>query len=164
MNFVAQSLDNNAPMIVASGRVLFPEGDQRRRRVLDETSATSGRGVETAVTTDVLIYEHQGVFALKAYPGTPDTEGRRAPILGSVRVEQVGGEGWPEVTLEDVAWFADAAGRPLDDDLRDAVLDGLQAIKKKASSYRRSRSLLVGAGVVLVLVVLAAALAWWMRP
>ncbi len=163
MNFVAQSLDNDAPMIVASGRVVFGEGDPRRRAVLDETSAASGRGVETPVTDKVIVYEHSGVFALKVYPPTKDAEGRQAPILGSVRVDQVGGEGWPEAALEDVAWFANAASRPLTDDLRQGVLAGLREIKKKAQRHRQTLRLVVVGSVVLVLLALAALLGWWMK-
>ena len=137
MQFVAQSLDNDAPMIVASGRILYSEGDPRRRAVLDETSAASGRGAETVVRDSVKVYEHNGVFALKVYPKMTDAAGRKAPILGSVRNDQVGGEGWPEAALEDVAWFAEAAGRPLDAELRNDVLAGLSAIKKKWNAIAR---------------------------
>jgi len=164
MNFVAQSLDNDAPMIVASGRTLFSEGDQRRSQVLDETSVTSGRGVKTFITEDVLVYEHKGVFALKLYPKTSDAEGRKAPILCSTRVEQVEGEYWPEVTLQDVAYFAEASGRPLDDDLCDAVLDGLREIKKKVASHHRTRAIIMGALTIIILVILAVTQTWRMSP
>ena len=42
MDFVAQSLDNDSPMIVASDRQLYDEGDVRRSRVLEYTSMVSG--------------------------------------------------------------------------------------------------------------------------
>lgn len=161
MKFVAQSLDNDAPMIVASGRVLYDEGDPRRRAVLDETAAASGRGAETVVTDRVKLYEHNEVFAFKVYPKTTDAAGRKAPILASVRNDQVGGDGWPEVALEDLAWFAEAAGRPLDAELREDALAGFAAAKKKVERYRQTRSKLVVTVLVMVLVILAAVLGWW---
>ena len=87
MDFVAQSLDNDSPMIVASDRQLYDEGDVRRSQVLEYASMVSGGGEETIITNNVTIYEYKGLFALKVYSGSLDVEGRKAPILCSGRKE-----------------------------------------------------------------------------
>lgn len=114
MKCIAQSTDNEAPMIVAHDRVLLSEGDPGRRLVIDETSAVVGRGAETRVSENAVVYELGGTVAVKLYPPGRDEEDRRAPLIGSFRGELLAGAPELEALVAEFEWFADAVGRPLD--------------------------------------------------
>ena len=60
---MAQSTDNDGPMIVCAEGEVLPEGDPRRRPVIDDISRTLGRGVSTIISDEVSIYEHNGLIA-----------------------------------------------------------------------------------------------------
>ena len=158
MNFVAQSLDNEGPMLLASGRQLLSEGDPRRQQVVDETSETAANGRRTPIADNVVIYERSGVFALKVYPQARDSAGRRAPILASVLSKDVTARDWPDRALKDITWFAHTTGRPLDESLRNATLAGLRAIQNQRASHTRKRFALA----LTTLTLLLAILTWWM--
>ena len=160
MRFVAQSLDNDAPMLVAIGRDLTAEGDPRRRAVLDDSSAILGRGNEHRITEHVVLYELGDGFAIEVCPERRDDEGRLAPLVAVVSAASVKGNSWEEDCLAEVRWFADTATRRLDDDRERAVMAALAEIKKKVSRLRHARKLVVAACLAAALVVLAAVLAW----
>lgn len=156
MRFIAQSLDNNAPMLVAIGRDVTAEDDPRRRAALDDSSAVIGRGSEQRLSESVVMYHLAAQFALEITPERRDDEGRQAPIIAVIEASEVGGEGWADSAVEVLAGFAEAAHRPLDAARREEVLAGLHAVKKKSSFLRSLRTLVV----VVALFALALALLW----
>lgn len=163
MRFMAQSTDNDAPMIVALGRSLLSDGDPRRRQVLDSISSTLGRGTETPVSRRVSVHLLGDLVAVKIVPDTEDAAGRAAPLVGAVGLSEVGGEGWPDELAREFSWFGDAVGRPVDPALAEEARQAAVVIKKKATAYRTYRTLLVVGLGTLGLAALLALLLWWTK-
>jgi hypothetical protein len=157
---MAQSTDNDGPMIVCAEGEVLPEGDPRRRPVIDDISRTLGRGVSTIISDEVSIYEHNGLIAFKVVPQLRDEADRLAPLVGVTSRSVVGEAGWPEGAVEEFIWFGRQAGRPLDDDLGRHLLSGIQHAKKKRTTSFKPKSTALVVGLLLAGVATTIFL-WW---
>lgn len=145
-------------MLIAVGQKMLRDGDPGRAHVIDITSATAGRGIETEASDNVLVFEHQAVFALKIYPDVVDSAGRKAPFVGCLKRSQVGEDGWLERALQEIRWFAEETQRSLDEGRIEEVRAALELLqKKKRTQAQRGRQLGM---LVVALLLVAAILAW----
>ena len=155
---MAQSIDNDLPMLVAIGPRLLEPGDPERRQVLDALSSALGRGSITQYSARASIHVRGGLAAVKLIPEVTDASGRNAPLVGGVYLTT---SEWEDVFLQQFVSFGHAAGRPLDLVLVEDARAVVELLKKKANQTRNVKKSLFAVLLLILVLVTAMLLRGW---
>ena len=153
MILIAQSLDNEGPLIVAVDRCILDPSDPSRGKLIDLASKTAGRGTVHESLPSAVIYSLNDFIAVKVYPPMQDSEGRHAPIIGCEELANASTHGWPSRTLESLKWFSNETGRPLDEESEMGILSALEVAQSRIIVTKKNsrRIILVLAGIFILL-------------